>query len=235
MARKKKEECASIPGWLVSFGDLMSLLLTFFILLYSMSTVSVEKFYQSVRGLTEAFGGRKLTQDARTLIKNRVELNFEKMYPRIKKKKQLLKSLNELSATLKKSGIEAEVIDHGTKVILRMASDKIFLPASAVPTKEAMAYFLTLCQRLKESGFRIDIIGYTDNSPIRSAKFKNNWELSAYRALNVLRLFIKCGYDKRLLSAEGRGEYDPIAPNDSAQNRAKNRRVEIVIDIAGIG
>lgn len=200
-----------------------------------MSTVSVEKFYQSIRGLTEAFGGRKMLQESRTLVKNKVELNFDKMYPRIKKKKRLLATLNELNQMLNRSGIEAEVIDHGTKVILRMASDKIFQPGSAMPTKEAMAYFLTLCERLKESGFHLNIIGYTDNTPIHSSQFKNNWELSIYRALNVLRLFVKCGYDKRLISAAGRGEYDPIAPNDTPQNRAKNRRVEIVIDVAGIG
>ncbi len=234
MARKKKQECASIPGWLVSFGDLMSLLLTFFILLYSMSTVSVEKFYQSVRGLTEAFGGRKLTQEARTLIPNKVELKFKDMYPKIKKKKELLKQLHDLTQTLQKEGIQAEVIDHGSRIILRVASDKIFLPGSALPTDKARAYFLTLCNRLKESGFKLDIIGYTDSTPIKSDRFANNWELSAYRALNILRLFVQCGYDKRLLSAEGRGEYDPVAPNDTPLNRAKNRRVEFVIDLEGI-
>ncbi len=127
------------------------------------------------------------------------------------------------------------MVDHGSKVVLRIFSDNIFLPGSAFPTREAMAHFLSLCKRFQSSGFHVNIIGYTDNTPIRSKKFKNNWELSAYRAINILRLFIKCGYDKRLLSAEGRGEYDPIAPNDSPQNRAKNRRVEFVIDIPGVG
>ncbi len=235
MARKKKEECASLPGWLVSFGDLMSLLLTFFILLYSMSTVSVEKFYQSVRGLTEAFGGRKMTQDARTLIKNNLDLEFKDMYPRIKKKKAILKELNAIKEMLAHSNITAEVVDHGSKVILRIFSDNIFPPGSAIPTKEAIAHFLTLCKRFKSSGFHIDIVGYTDNTPIRSKKFRNNWELSAYRAINILRLFVKCGYDTRLLSAEGRGEYDPIAPNNSPKNRAKNRRVEFIIDVPGVG
>lgn len=235
MARKKKQECPSIPGWLVSFGDLMSLLLTFFILLYSMSTVSLEKFYQSIRGLTEAFGGRKMTQEARTLIKNNLDLQFEKMYPRLKKKKQLLKELNQIKESLQRTGIAAEVVEHGSRVVLRIFSDYIFPPASAIPTKEATAHFLTLCKRFKNSGFHITIIGYTDNTPIRSKKFQNNWELSVYRAITVLRLFIACGYDKRLLAAEGRGEYDPIAPNDTPDNRAKNRRIEFVIDIPGVG
>ncbi len=234
MAKKKKQECPSIPGWLVSFGDLMSLLLTFFILLYSMSTVSVEKFYQSIRGITEAFGGREMTQTSRSLIKNRINLDFKGMYPKLKKKKMILKELNEITQSLKKSGIEAEVIDHGNKITLRVASDKIFLPGSDLPTREALAYFSTLCKRFKDSGFHLSIIGYTDSTPIHSKRFKNNWELSTYRAINILRYFIQCGYDPRFLSAEGRGEFDPIAPNDTPQNRAKNRRVEFVIDLIAI-
>ena len=235
MARKKKEECPAIPGWLVSFGDLMSLLLTFFILLYSMSTISIEKFFLSIKGLTEAFSGSKMTQKSRTLIKNRVELEFKDMHPRLKKKKKLLKELNEIKETLKKAGISAEVVEHGSKVVLRVFSDNIFPSASAVPTKEAITHFIALCKRFKDSGFHINIVGYTDSAPIRSKRFKNNWELSIYRAMTILRLFIACGYDKRLLAAEGRGEFDPIAPNDSPKNRAKNRRIEFVIDIPGVG
>ncbi len=234
MARKKKEECPNLPGWLVSFGDLMSLLLTFFILLYSMSTISVEKFFQSIRGLTEAFGGQKVTQESRTLVKSKVELDFKDMHPKLKKKKEILKQLNEIKASLQRAGIAAEVIDHGNKIVLRVHSDNIFLPGSIYPTKEAVAHFVALCKKFKESGFRLNIIGYTDNTPIHSPKIKNNWELSAYRAVNILRLFIKCGYDPRFLSAEGRGEYDPIAPNDTPQNRAKNRRVEFVIELPRI-
>ena len=235
MARKKKQECPSIPGWLVSFGDLMSLLLTFFILLYSMSTVSLEKFYQSLRGLTEAFGGRKMTQEERTLLKNKIDIPFEHMYPRIKKKKQLLKALHEIKESLQRAGIKAEVIEHGSRVGLRIFSDNIFPPGSAIPTREAMVHFQALCNRFKDSGYRISIVGYTDNLPIHSEKFKNNWELSAYRAITILRFFIACGYDKRLLSAEGRGKYDPIAPNDTPENRAKNRRIEFFIEIPGVG
>jgi len=234
MAKKKKQECASIPGWLVSFGDLMSLLLTFFILLYSMSTVSIEKFYQSIRGITEAFGGRKMVETSRTLIKNKVELDFKQMYPKLKKKKRLLAELNDLKKTLQEAGIEAEVIDHGNKIIFRMNSDHIFLPGSDKPTPEAMAYFHTLCKRIKDSGFHLSIVGYTDNTPIHSKKFRNNWELSIYRAMSILRYFIQCGFDPKKLSAEGRGENDPIAPNDTPEGRAKNRRVEFVIDLSGV-
>ncbi|HIE35600.1 MAG TPA: hypothetical protein EYP79_05350, partial [Campylobacterales bacterium] len=86
--------------------------------------------------------------------------------------------------------------------------------------------------KAKETQLPLTIVGHTDSSPIRSKRFKNNLELSAARAVNTLRLFIKCGYDKKALSVEGRGEFDPIAPNDTPANRAKNRRVEFVIDLS---
>ncbi len=231
MARKKKQECPSIPGWLVSFGDLMSLLLTFFILLYSMSTVSVEKFYQSVRGITEAFGGRTLTHESRTLFPNKVELQFEKMHPKLKKKKLLKKELMQIKQMLSRAGLEAEVIEHGDKFVLRLKSDKIFPPGSAIPSTEVVPYLTAFCEKFKKSGYKIQIVGYTDDTPVRSSQFRNNWELSAFRALNILRIFQKCGYDPKRLEAVGRGEYDPVAPNDTPQNRAKNRRVEFVIEV----
>jgi len=236
MAKKKKQECPSIPGWLVSFGDLMSLLLTFFILLFSMSTVSLEKFYQSIRGITEAFGSRRvdIKKQEGPLIPSKVELQNKNAYPKLKKKKRILKEVNEVVSMLHKMGVEAEVVEHGNKIILRVFSDSFFLPGSAEPTPKVIPILQKFCQKFKNSGFKIDIVGYTDDTPINSPLFKDNWELSTYRAINVLKLFLKCGYDKRFLSAEGRGPYDPIVPNNTPANRAKNRRVEFAIDLSNI-
>ncbi|WP_281950861.1 OmpA/MotB family protein [Nitrosophilus kaiyonis] len=231
MARKKKEECPSVPGWLVSFGDLMSLLLTFFILLYSMSTISLEKFYQSIRGLTEAFGGRTL-QNKETIIQGKkVNLNFP-MYPKIKKKKAVQKKLNDIKQMLENAGFKAEVVSHGSTITLRLFSDKIFPPGKDIPYKDVIPYIMTFCEKLKDSSLPLIIVGHTDNTPIKSKRFSNNLELSASRAVNILRMFIKCGYDEKALAAEGRGEFEPIVPNDTPQNRAKNRRIEFVIDLS---
>ncbi len=231
MARKKKEECKSVPGWLVSFGDLMSLLLTFFILLYSMSTISLEKFYQSIRGITEAFGGRTLKSEDRIIQGKKVELDFP-MYPKIKKKRAVQKKLNEVKDMLQKAGLNAEVVSHGSLIKLRLFSDKIFPSGSAYPYKNVIPYIMTLCEKLRDTGLPLIIVGHTDNVPIRGGRFRNNLELSAARATNILRLFLKCGYEQKALAAEGRGEFEPIAPNDTPANRAKNRRIEFVIDLS---
>ena len=90
MARKKKEECKGIPGWLISFGDLMSLLLTFFILLFSMGTISLEKFHMVIKGITESLGGRKIIHEEKILNTSNLEVEFPEMYLQLKKKRNKL-------------------------------------------------------------------------------------------------------------------------------------------------
>ncbi|WP_457626691.1 OmpA/MotB family protein [Persephonella sp.] len=230
MPRKKKEECKKMPGWLISFGDLMSLLLTFFILLFSMGTISLEKFHMVIKGLTESLGGRRVYLEQKLLNQSNVPLEFPQMYPKIKRRKMLTKALLDIQQKLKKSGIQADIIRHGSIVRFRINTDKFFPVGGATPYPEAIPYIFDLCKRLKEVGFSVVIEGHTDNTPVRGGKFKSNLELSAERALSILKMFLQCGYPENLLAARGYGPYRPIAPNDSPRNRAKNRRVEFVID-----
>ncbi len=79
------------------------------------------------------------------------------------------------------------------------------------------------------SPYEVRVEGHTDDVPIKTARYPSNWELSTARAVTVLRYFIEtCGISSRRLSAEGFAEYHPVAPNDSIENRAQNRRVEII-------
>jgi len=230
MARKKKEECKKIPGWLISFGDLMSLLLTFFILLFSMGTISLEKFHMVIKGVTESLGGRKIYLEQKLLNQSNVPLEFPDMYPKMKRKKMLTKELYEIQQQLKKEGIQADIIQHGSIIRFRINTDKFFPPGSANPYPEAVPYIFDLCRRMKSAGFTVVIEGHTDNTPIRTGRYSSNLELSAFRALNILKMFLQCGYPENYLAARGYGPYRPIAPNDTPENRAKNRRVEFVID-----
>lgn len=229
--KKKKQECKTIPAWLISFGDLMSLVLTFFILLFSMGTISLEKFHMVIKGFTEYLGGRKVYQEEKVLNQSRVSVEFPNMYPKIKNKRRLLmKRLNEIKASLQKAGINAEVVAHGSQIRFRVNTDKMFPPGSAVPYKSAIPYIVEICKKLKDTGLEIIIEGHTDNIPLRGGPYKDNVELSLYRALTILKIFEKCGYPKNLLSIRGYGPYRPIAPNNTPEGRAKNRRVEFVIN-----
>ncbi|WP_457641116.1 OmpA/MotB family protein [Persephonella sp.] len=231
MPRRKKRECKGIPRWLISFGDLMSLLLTFFILLFSMGTISLEKFHMVIKGITESLGGRKIIHEERILNTSNLEIEFPEMYMKLKKKRRKLQeNLNRLEEMLEKAGIEAEVEKHGSIVRFRLNTDRMFAPGSNTPYKESIPLILEICKRLRETEFPITIEGHTDNTPMRG---KTNLELSAERALSILKLFESCRYPDKLLSARGYGEYRPLVPNTTPQNRAKNRRVEFVIDTSG--
>ncbi|HHH72652.1 MAG TPA: flagellar motor protein MotB, partial [Sulfuricurvum sp.] len=224
MARKKKQECKEAPAWLTSFGDLMSLLLTFFILLYSMSVISLEKFNLSIQGITEAFGGRKMVAQHQLVKGQKVSLDFPDMYPKVKNGKKIRKKLNATLEKLREAGIDGEIEAHGTMMRLRLFTDNMFAPGSATPSEAVRPLISDLAAKLKPSELRMEIEGHTDSSPIRSARFGSNWALSAARAVSVLRLFKAAGYDVRLLSAKGAGEYHPIDSNDTPQGRMRNRR-----------
>ncbi len=231
MARRKKEECKAPPAWLTSFGDLMSLLLTFFILLYSMSTISLEKFYQAIKGIIEAFGGHYIIQEERVIRGKNIPIEFPEMYPKLRKRKQLEEKLHEINKMLEKMGIKSEVSKFGTSIRLRFNTDKIFPVGSDKPYKEAIPLIMEMCRKLRELDLPMTIEGHTDNTPVRSGRFPSNWELSAARATAVLRMFIQCGYDPKKLSAAGCGPYRPIAPNTTPEGRAKNRRIELIIHL----
>ncbi|WP_456455864.1 OmpA/MotB family protein [Thermovibrio sp.] len=231
MARKKKEECKAPPAWLTSFGDLMSLLLTFFILLYSMSTISLEKFYQAMKGIIEAFGGHYVVYEERVISGKNIPVQMPNMYPKMRTRRALEEKLSQIRENLRKLGIKSEVVKYGSVIKLRINTDKLFPPGSDRPYPQAIPIIMDLCKKLKELDLPITIEGYTDNIPIKSSRFPSNWELSAARAVSVLRLFLQCGYDPKKLSAAGFGPYHPIAPNNTPEGRAKNRRIEIAIKL----
>ncbi len=232
MAFKKKEECKKPPAWLTSFGDLMSLLLTFFILLYSMSIISLEKFYQVLKGIIEALGGRQVIfSEGGSLKDSRIPIEFENMHLRVKKFAELKREMRSIKNKLQSMGVDSDFFITGTCMKLRVNTERIFPVGSEAPYPHAKELILQLCERLKPFSLPITIEGYTDDLPVSTPRYPSNWELSAARAINVLKLFISCGYPKDLLSAVGYGEHHPIAPNDTPENRAKNRRIEFCVKL----
>lgn len=228
MPRKKKQvECKTIPAWLISFGDLMSLVLTFFILLFSMGTISLEKFHMVIKGFTEYLGGRKVFLEEKVLKESNTPIEFKDMYPLEKNKRQKLrKALAELRESLQRAGIYAEIESHGSKIRFRVNTNKMFPIGSAKPLKSAVPYILEICKRLKVAEFPLVIEGHTDST----GSYKFNLELSLARALSIMKIFQKCGYPKNLMFVRGYGPFRPIASNKTAKGREKNRRVEFVIE-----
>ncbi len=224
--KKKKEECKTIPAWLISFGDLMSLVLTFFILLFSMGTISLEKFQMVIKGFTEYLGGRKVFLEEQLLKENKAPVEFKNMYPKKENKRKILqKKLATLKSILSAAGINAEIDSHGSEVRFRINTDRMFPPGSYIPLKSAVPYLREICKSLVPLGLPIIIEGHTDNT----GSYKLNLDLSLKRALYIMKMFISCGYSPDLLSVRGYGPSRPVADNSTPTGRAKNRRVEFVI------
>ena len=241
MARKKKQEGGGLTGdeWLGTYSDCVTLLLTFFILLYSMSTVDAQKVkaiseafsimtgnqadsileYQNADGNQPVIGGESKNDNLGQESTND-EVQNQKMYEKIK---QYMEK-NEMTASI------AEVKSDDRGVIIELRDNVLFdsgqadlIPQSTEILDKVNALISTLPNK-------IVVEGHTDNVPISNYKFPSNWELSTVRATTVVRYFVEnCGQDPSRISAQGYGEYKPLVENTTDENRAKNRRVNILI------
>jgi len=235
MAKKCKCECPEcMPEWLATFGDLMSLLLCFFVLLLSMSTMDAKKVKEAIGSLAGALSvleGGTQTEVSRNRI--------QKATP-IEKNDETTQTVNKLSKAVAefkqftKGGLgPAITMEEGEEgFFIRLPADITFPPGSAqINNEDAMLFLKRIAIIIKEylpKNVEIQIRGYTDNQPPpKDSPYKDNWELSAARALSVLKVLIKNGVNPKQLSAAAYGPYHPIASNNTPEGRAKNRRVEI--------
>ncbi len=229
-----------LPGWLAAFGDLMSLLLTFFVLLLSMSSMDAKKVQEAIGSLAGALsvleGGTKMeiSREKITLpsTQQMVSMTREKVQNQSSVMSQMAKTISEVNEMLKSTGSPDITIEEAEKgFLLRLPSALLFAPGDARILNDDAILFLKrialIIQKLPKN-VTINAIGYTDNTPPPvSSPYKDNWELSAARGVAVVKELIKDGVDPKRLSASGRGEYNPVASNATPEGRAKNRRVEL--------
>ena len=262
--QKKQEEApAGAPLWIVTFSDLMSLLLTFFVLLLSFSSIQEVEFQKALGSLKGALGGLP-RNDA---IYSPVKTKFPKAIVDQKKKfddtaqeiKEALKALeeelqkqkelgnknidnvdgsekeNDLLAQLQALNIAnlMDMIDVSAGkngVVIRIDSPLLYSLGEASLRRIAYPILDKIIESVASWPNDIRIEGHTDDLPINTPEFPSNWELSAARALSVLRYFeASRKIDPTRLSALGYGEHHPLFPNTTKENRAKNRRVEIYV------
>jgi len=114
-------------------------------------------------------------------------------------------------------------------VTLDISANMLFLPGDAALQREAVASLRDIAKILLSEELPVEVEGYTDNLPISTAKFPSNWELSATRASSVVRLFIEQGINADRLKAIGHADNNPVADNDSAEGRSRNRRVTVTV------
>lgn len=238
MARKKVESSGGPTGseWIATFSDTMTLLLTFFILLYSFSTVDANKLKQISSALQSVLTG----QSGNSIFDYNMKYGEVPIVGELTETTQvpLDKGSGEpnMYETVKefidKNKLENIVqITEDSRGIIIQLRDNILFESGKADLKENSKSILEKISSLILS-FQNEIIieGHTDNIPISNYKFASNWELSSGRAISVLKYFVDVKkVNPYRVSAHGYGEYRPAMPNDTPEHRAANRRVNILI------
>ena len=251
---KGPPEDKGAPRWVVTFGDLMSLLLCFFVLLLSFSEMDRQKYKMVAGSMAQAFGlQRKVKGDGSPKGATMVSLSFEQeLVPQHKREeyiamKSIETSADEYSAVeamkalgeeLKKAlegklkGLEdkVEIEVEGNQTIIRLQGGATFDSGRANIKPPLIPVLKEIGLRLKGTGGDIIIAGHTDNVPIYGGRFDSNLKLSIGRAAEVAEFMIdivKISPDR--ISTMGFGEYRPAYSNDTEDGREKNRRVEVVL------
>jgi chemotaxis protein MotB len=239
MARQKKSGGDGGPSgneWLATFSDTMTLLLTFFILLYSFSTVDSNKLKQ----ISSAFYSILTGQQGNSAFDFNMKYgevpiigeNTEQTIVPIEKGTGEVSMLQKVLEFVEKNNLEAVVqIKADSRGIIIQLRDNILFESGSASLKENSKAILEKINGLIAT-FPNNIIveGHTDNVPISNYKYESNWELSTARAVSVLRFFVEAkGQSPMRFTAAGYGEYRPVEPNNSESGRAANRRVNILI------
>ncbi len=209
------------PIWIIAYSDMATLLLTFFILYYSIASMNVAKFKAAILGDADAPIGLIELVDSVKIKKRIVELTGMQT--------------NDILADLRSSSQDfagaLEVVASNGKVIFRVPAKVLFESGSATIQKAGRPILDEIIQILKKfPQYQINIQGHTDDIPISTERFPSNWELSATRATSVLRHFVDREIAPENLTATGFADTFPLFSNETEAGRSKNRRVEFVLE-----
>jgi len=254
MARKHEhEEHANHEAWAIPYGDLVTLLLAFFVVMYAVSSVNEGKYRVLSDSLTAAFRGTPRTMepvpigdkpakskgdDTLAGLKPNQAIKFPEKgagTPAAEEDEALQAQLRQMTEDLE-SALQL-LIDQDMIRIQRAPSwveveintDILFPSGSAEIELAAVGILERLAAILAERPYPIRIEGHTDNRPIRTVQFPSNWELSAARAARIVRLFEQRGITASRMVVAGMGENQPVADNSTTEGRNRNRRVALVI------
>jgi chemotaxis protein MotB len=225
--------------WLVTYADLMTLLLVFFVLLYTLSSFEKHQIQTVMESVKQQMEQKADPREILALmdLSEKVEqkMSIEEVTGLNSRKTSLFREINRFVRNVGRTGqLAADII--GGKIILRVSGEVLFASGSASLNPEAFPIFDKMVTIFADyPDFTINIKGHTDNVPIATPQFPSNWELSAIRATTVLKYLISKGIQAQRLTATGYGEILPLFPNTTDDHRAVNRRVEFVLEKAETG
>ncbi len=221
--REVEEETLDTDGWMATFSDLLSLMLTFFVLLFAMKSVDQGK-------LEEALG--YFRQGGIGVLRSGIDMPVmppdSKVFdPRVIK--QFSPSEVQKMFNNKRIHGQVSVRTEAKGTVISVSSGLLFPSGQSILRPEAEAVLDEIVLMTQGATYEIQVEGHTDNLPIRSSLYASNWELSVARAGSVVRYMLKDGkLEPKRFSVVGFGDSKPLAKNDTPENRSKNRRVDIV-------
>jgi chemotaxis protein MotB len=224
------EECPpGVPAWVVTFGDMMSLLLCFFVLIISFSTMDVIKYRSLVGSLRSALGAQSAVSQ-KVIAGRQTAVSLGEFQPgRQSMTEEELE--NDLVAAVEEEGMTGEATLHRTDrgIVLRVRQSVMFEPGSARILPESMQLLKKVALVCRYFPRTVYVEGHTDNIPVQSELYPSNWELSAARACAAVRFLLDMEHlPPEKFVASGLAATVPIASGHSEEARAKNRRVEFV-------
>jgi chemotaxis protein MotB len=255
--RRHREEPANHEAWAIPYGDLITLLLAFFVVMYAVSSVNEGKYRVLSDALSAEFRGtpksmepiqvgEKQRGEGADIAMSIVQQEMLRSQPR----DLLMSHQDELKAAAEKKAAEEldrvagdvesamsslikanllAVKRQGLSVEVEIQTDILFGSGAASLSPMATGVLVQLADAIKPFNNPVRVEGHTDNVPINTAAFPSNWELSAARAAKVVQLFSKHGVDPKRLTVIGVGENRPLQNNDTPEGRNANRRVVLVI------
>lgn len=252
MSRKRRHEEHEEhidESWLIPYADLLTLLLALFIVLYSMNSVDAKKFDEMSRAFSIALSTGNGILELPSIVEQGVDpkkkdkdaddkknesasdLRLEEL---IKQEQAELEELKKkIDAYIVKNGLTAELETklNMSQLLLTISDKALFAPGQASVKPEAKELAGAIATMLQQyPGYSIVVAGHTDDTPVNRSEFRSNWDLSSTRAIRFMDIMLdNKGLDPKRFSAIGYGEYQPVADNTTAENKAKNRRVEVSI------
>lgn len=253
MARRKKQAQAheNHERWLVSYADFITLLFAFFVVMYSVSSVNEGKYRVLSDALNAAFRDTPKAMEPIQVgeisrspfrldlhpIKSPSVIDIDLIAPPgdLLEAQETREQINALAKKIEAamgSLIDDDLVNirqFEDRLEVEIKTSILFTSGSARAAQESEPVLQRLADVLSAQDSRIVVEGFTDDRPINTLSFPSNWELSSARAATVVRLFARFGIAPERMAAVGYAQFRPIAQNDTAQGRAKNRRVVLVI------
>ncbi|TDJ51104.1 MAG: flagellar motor protein [Nitrospina sp.] len=233
------EESRGVPPWIITFADMVTLLMVFFILLFAIGNVEQEKWRDIKESLREALGadsieelgtrqGLDVVKQIQTQVDEKTVYAVDEVGAMVNREMEdIISEVEEFVFKNKLSG-EVRVSSDPRGAVITISDVVLFPPGSAEMTPQGRKTLRQVFDVLKQFQYNVKIEGHTDNTPIHTLRYPSNWELSAFRASEVAHMMIDDGFPPERLSVEGFAEFRPKVPNTSAENRAINRRIEVV-------